>query len=68
MMHMRSPKKDTPIEEKKATRITVTLPISNYETIVRMAKSKKVSTAWVVREAVEKYLGEDMPLFRERTS
>src|SRR5437899_1430924 len=35
-----------------ATRITVTLPQQNYEIVVRMAKSKRVSTSWIVRDAV----------------
>jgi hypothetical protein len=48
---------------KKATRITVTLPQDNYDTVVRMAKNKRVSTAWIVRDAVDKYLAADTPLF-----
>jgi hypothetical protein len=31
-----------------------------------MAKNKRVSASWVVRDAVAKYLAEDMPLFAER--
>jgi metal-responsive CopG/Arc/MetJ family transcriptional regulator len=45
------------------TRITVTLPPSDYETVCRMAKSKKVSASWIVRDALEKYLAADVPLF-----
>lgn len=50
-------------DAKKATRITVTLPPDSYETVVRMAKHKRVSTSWVVRDAVDKYLQADTPLF-----
>ena len=44
-------------------RITVTLPPDHYQEILRVAKSKRVSASWVVRDAVEKYLAEDSPLF-----
>ena len=50
-------------DPKKATRITVSLPSESYESLLRMAKSKKVSAAWVVRDAVDKYLAADLPLF-----
>jgi hypothetical protein len=46
-------------DPEKVTRITVTLPQENYEPVVRMAKNKKVSTSWIVRDAVEKYLAAD---------
>ena len=45
------------------SRITVTLPSEHYREIVQRAKSKRVSASWIVREAVEKYLAADMPLF-----
>ena len=47
---------------KAATRITVTLPQQNYEIVVRMAKNKRVSTSWIVRDAVANYLAADTPL------
>ena len=52
-------------QDKRATRITVTLPPENYELLVRVARTKKVSASWVVRDAVEKYLAADMPLFAQ---
>jgi len=33
-----------------------------YKTIEDLAKRKKVSIAWVVREAVEKYVADQWPL------
>jgi len=57
-----SKNKFAPAQERKATRITVTLPKDSYETVVRMAKSKRVSTSWIVRDAVENYLAADAPL------
>ena len=49
-------------DPKKTTRITVTLPLGSYQTVVRMARHRKVSTSWIVRDAVEKYLAADVPL------
>lgn len=45
------------------TRITVTIPPEHYEQVCRMAKAKKVSNAWIIRDAVEKYVEADAPLF-----
>jgi hypothetical protein len=50
-------------DAKKRTRITVTLPIKDYEHLCRIARTKKVSASWVVRDAVDKYLQSDIPLF-----
>lgn len=46
-------------------RTSVTFPHDLYQTIEEMAK-KKVSIAWVVREAVEKYVADHWPLFNSR--
>lgn len=48
--------------ESNGTRITVTIPPDHYELICRMAKVKKVSNAWIIRDAVEKYIEADAPL------
>ncbi|MBE2203933.1 MAG: CopG family transcriptional regulator [Chthoniobacterales bacterium] len=42
--------------QPSGTRITVTLPPSDYSEVRRMAKEKKVSASWIVRDAVEKYI------------
>jgi hypothetical protein len=60
--------KPSPKHAKRSTRITVTLPPENYDQLVRMAKSKKVSTSWMVRDAVDKYLSADVPLLKLTTS
>ena len=44
-------------------RITVTFPQGDYERVCTLARTKKVSAAWIVRDAVEKYVQADMPLF-----
>lgn len=57
--------KPAEIQKKRATRITVTIPRNDYEVVVQMAKAKRVSTAWVVRDAVEKYIAADVPLLAQ---
>ena len=44
-------------------RASVTFPPDLYETLEAIARSKKVSVAWVVREAAEKYVADEWPLF-----
>lgn len=46
-----------------APRASVTFPSDLYQTIEELAKRKKVSIAWVVRDAVEKYVSDQWPLF-----
>jgi hypothetical protein len=44
-------------------RTSVSFPPDVYKTLADLAAKKKVSIGWVVREAVEKYLGDQFPLF-----
>jgi predicted transcriptional regulator len=48
---------------RSGTRITVTVPPDDYEQVCRLAKARKVSNAWIIRDAVEKYIQADAPLF-----
>lgn len=41
----------------KTVRTTVTLPAEQHERLQRLADSKGLSLAWVVREAVGQFLG-----------
>jgi hypothetical protein len=50
-----------------AIRASISFPRDVYETLESIAKEKKVSLAWVVREATEKYIWERWPLFGKRT-
>ena len=45
-------------------RATISFPLDVYANLEGIAKKKKVSLAWVVREATEKYLEEKWPLFK----
>jgi len=50
----------------KQVRATISFPPDVYETLETIAKEKKVSLAWVVREAAEKYIADKWPLFRQQ--
>lgn len=43
-------------------RASITFPPEVYKTIEDLAKKKKVSIAWVVRDAVDKYIADQWPL------
>lgn len=47
-------------------RATISFPSELYEILEGIAKEKKVSLAWVVREAAEKYVADKWPLFERR--
>jgi predicted DNA-binding protein len=46
-----------------AIRASISFPHDVYETLESIAKEKKVSLAWIVREATEKYIADRWPLF-----
>jgi hypothetical protein len=47
-------------------RASISFPPDLYETLAELAKRKKVSLAWVVREASEKYVADQGPVPRKR--
>lgn len=49
-------------ESKGAVRASISFPPDVYKTLEVIAKEKKVSLAWVVREASEKYIADKWPL------
>ena len=51
------------MEGKSASRASVSFPPDLYETLEKLARHKKVSLAWVVRDAAEKYVADEWPLF-----
>ncbi len=51
-------------ESTAAVRASISFPPDVYETLEGIAKQKKVSIAWVVRDAAEHYIAEQWPLFR----
>lgn len=56
-----------PTGKPRTTRASASLPPEIYSTLQDIAKQKKVSVAWVIRDAAEKYIAEQWPLF-ESTS
>jgi hypothetical protein len=44
-------------------RVSVTLPPDVHQTLERIAREKKVSLAWVMRDAAEQYIANKWPLF-----
>ncbi len=49
--------------EGSSVRATISFPSDIYQTLEDIARQKKVSLAWVVREATEQYIAEKWPLF-----
>jgi len=46
-----------------SVRATISFPPEMYQTLEGIARQKKVSLAWVVREAVDQYVTDKWPLF-----
>ena len=55
MKEKRSQGKRVMPERKAAVRASITFPLDLYATLEQIAKQKKVSLAWIVRDAAEKY-------------
>jgi hypothetical protein len=51
---------------KNAVRASISFSREQYSEIERMAASKKVSVAWVVREAIDRYFAEQWPLLSSK--
>lgn len=45
-------------------RATISFPSDIYQTLEQIAEQKKVSLAWVVREAADQYIADKWPLFK----
>jgi predicted DNA-binding protein len=56
-------KKMKAAESAVTIRASISFPPDVYETLETIAKEKKVSLAWVVRDAAERYIAEKWPLF-----
>ena len=57
------PRQRASTHQPKTMRASVSFPAEVYEELERIAEAKKVSLAWVVREAAEKYVADQWPLF-----
>lgn len=62
-----SAKKTKPDPDAAASvRATISFPSDRYANLEEIAKQKKVSLAWVVREAVDSYIEDKWPLFARK--
>lgn len=50
-------------KSEPSTRASVSIPTEIYTTLESIAIQKKVSLAWVIRDAAEKYISDQWPLF-----
>jgi predicted DNA-binding protein len=53
-------------DNAQSIRASISFPQELYETLTEIARQKKVSLAWVVREAAEQYIADKWPLFKGR--
>jgi predicted DNA-binding protein len=51
------------LAQAASVRASISFPADTYKTLEKIAAQKKVSLAWVVREAVEMYIAGKTPLF-----
>jgi metal-responsive CopG/Arc/MetJ family transcriptional regulator len=56
--------KESQVVSSQTIRASVSFPEEDYRELERIAKQKRVSVAWVVRDAVKAYLDKESPLFR----
>lgn len=59
-------KEKTTPAESATVRATISFPTEIYQTLEGIARDKKVSLAWVVREASEQYIADKWPLLVPR--
>jgi predicted DNA-binding protein len=56
-----------PPSERPAVRCSISFPPEIYEALEVLAKQKKVSIAWVVRDSVERYVADHWPRLAKET-
>ncbi|HUY80777.1 MAG TPA: hypothetical protein VMU92_03565 [Acidobacteriaceae bacterium] len=50
--------------EESSVRASISFPRHLYQSLEEIAQQKKVSLAWVVRDAAERYVSDQWPLFK----
>jgi metal-responsive CopG/Arc/MetJ family transcriptional regulator len=63
MKSKKSERKTVKTPSPASVRASISFPPETYQTLENIAKEKRVSLAWVVREATEKYIEDKWPLF-----
>jgi metal-responsive CopG/Arc/MetJ family transcriptional regulator len=64
MMTQEGSRREKKVQSSAAVRASISFPPDVYKVLEGIAKEKKVSLAWVVREAAEQYLAQKWPLFK----
>ncbi|MFN2309947.1 MAG: CopG family transcriptional regulator [Gammaproteobacteria bacterium] len=59
---MKQSKDDAKPDSQSKVRASVSLPQGLHAELERIARDKKVSLAWVMRDAAEKYVADQWPL------
>src|SRR5436305_1112726 len=57
-------KEKSTVVKDASVRATISFPSEIYRTLEEIAHQKKVSLAWVVRDAAEQYVASRWPLFK----
>jgi metal-responsive CopG/Arc/MetJ family transcriptional regulator len=58
MSRKKTHKKGTNARSQSLIRASISFPVDLYDALQALARQKKVSLAWVVRDAAEKYIAE----------
>lgn len=59
-------RKKASTDDTPSVRASISFPGDLYQTLEEIARQKKVSLAWVVRDAVAQYIADKWPLFKGR--
>lgn len=51
---------------KRMTRMSVGFPSELFQTLEQIAEQQKVSVAWIVRDAAERYVSDRWPLLAQK--
>ncbi len=66
MKRKKAEARSTKAQNPSRVRASISFPSDLYETLDEIAKQKKVSLAWVVRDAAEKYVANQRPASRKQ--
>lgn len=54
------------VKRAKTRRTSVSFSAEHYAELQRLAEQKRVSLAWVVRDAIDRYIAAEAPLFHRQ--
>ena len=62
---MKQSRESDELDSRPTVRASVSLPQGLHAELERIARDKKVSLAWVMRDAAEKYVADQWPLLAQ---